>query len=61
MSELHKAAGKEDLQLLRELLELDADINARDGIGRASLHVAAIGGHLEVAYFLLKSGADLSL
>ncbi|MEM1690616.1 MAG: ankyrin repeat domain-containing protein [Thermofilaceae archaeon] len=35
MSELHKAAGKEDLQLLRELLELDADINARDGIGRA--------------------------
>ena len=39
---------------------IDDDINAEaKGSGRTPLHVAAVEGHVDIAKFLLKSGADL--
>ncbi len=35
-------------------------INAQDSHGRALLHYAAIGGHLELANLLLARGADVN-
>ena len=43
------------------LLEYQADINAQQSLGQSPLHLAALGGHMEVIDLLRSEGASLTL
>ena len=61
---LHYAAWKGHVEVVRELLDLGAEIDAcsRDGhYGGTPLHAAAHGNQKEVAALLLERGADKSI
>lgn len=51
------AARKGNLPAVKALVELGADVNAKDMAGWTPLHVAASRGHKEVLQFLLERGA----
>ena len=58
-AEIHDAAKKGDIALVRQLLEGDvALIDARDTEGRTALGVAAQNGRLEVLLYVLNKAAD---
>ena len=46
---------------MRLLLESGADINAKDGTGKAPLIWASYGGHADVVRVLIKQGADVNV
>jgi len=52
------AAAKGNTQTATALLELGADVNARNSTGDSALRVAASDGTLEVAKLLLEAGGD---
>ena len=52
------AAGKGNIQTARALIEMGADINARNSTGDTALRMAASDGTLEVAKLLLEAGAN---
>lgn len=55
---LHNAAWEGHLEIVRELVQRGADINARCESDRAcAIHFAAEPGHLEVVRFLLDAGS----
>lgn len=55
------AARNGEIRQVRALVEADAVLlDARDGDGLTPLHRAALGGHVEIAEYLLDSGADIS-
>jgi ankyrin repeat protein len=56
-SPLHRAVSGGDFSKVRELLEGDADIDARDGENRTPLHLAAQAGNTRLTAFLLSRGA----
>ena len=57
-AEIHAAAQAGDLARVRELAGADrAQLTAADENGATPLHLAAAGGHLELARWLLESGA----
>ncbi len=61
---LHRAAGNGDVAAVRQLLEANAHIDARNARGETPLHYAARGGHVEVAQLLLEcqcSTQDISM
>jgi hypothetical protein len=53
--------GTRDLQAMRLLLDVGADVNARGPYEMTPLHFAASGGAFEAARLLLERGADPSL
>jgi len=57
---LHVAARKNWTPLCRWLLQLGADVNRADILGRAALHYAAQFDAAKVAKFLIERGADLN-
>ena len=57
---LHLAARRGNLDCMKGLLELGADLKAQDSDGASVLFEAAAGGHLEVVSFLLANGLDAS-
>ena len=56
---LHFAAGHDRLDVVRMLLEADADPNAADEDGRTPLHVTVQRGNADVTRALLEHGADV--
>ncbi|TGK24122.1 ankyrin repeat domain-containing protein [Leptospira yasudae] len=59
---LFEAAALGDLEEVKKIVSSSADsINSFSKDGWSALHLAAYFGHLEVAKFLISSGADLSL
>lgn len=58
-SPLHIACWSGDHETVRELLEVAADVEARDEHGNTPLHLASRAGHHKAVRFLLESGADV--
>ncbi|XP_029969294.1 ankyrin repeat domain-containing protein 16 [Salarias fasciatus] len=56
LAALHYAAKEGHTSMLNTLLELGADLHARDRKGRTALHMASIGQHAEAVRTLLRLG-----
>jgi ankyrin repeat protein len=57
---LHLAAEHDDAIMVQQLIQFNANLNARDALDRTPLHIANIIGSNEVARVLLQNGADPS-
>jgi hypothetical protein len=59
---LHVAASLGKLEIVKRLVELGADVNARGGIaGGTPLHEAASDGHLDIVRYLLSQRAEMDV
>ena len=58
---LHIAAEKGLADIVKRLLEEDADINVQNKFGETPLHLTAMLGHHEIAELLLENHADSSI
>lgn len=56
---LHVAAWKGRIDLLDQLYEKGADVNASDKIGRCALYYAAHCGYADVTRWILERGGDI--
>jgi ankyrin repeat protein len=57
----NQCASETGPEIVRTLVRAGADVNANDGVTRATaLHMAARRGHLEIARALLDAGAAVS-
>eukprot|EP00064_Thunnus_orientalis_P005069 superscaffoldBa00000483_g5082 len=56
LTALHYAAKEGHTSTIKTLLELGADLHARDKKGRTALHMASIGQHADAARTLLQLG-----
>ncbi len=54
-----QAVRQGDVECVKRLLTVGADINARDRYGQTALMIAARNGESSVVRFLLKNGAEL--
>ena len=59
LTPLHRAAIEGSYECLQLLIDLGANVNARDEIGWTPLHDAVFHGHVSCALVLLNAGADL--
>ncbi|EJW81990.1 hypothetical protein WUBG_07101, partial [Wuchereria bancrofti] len=57
---LHLAAGYNNLEVARFLLESGAEVNLKDKGGLIPLHNASSFGHLEIAALLIECGAEVN-
>jgi ankyrin repeat protein len=57
---LNIAVRAERLDRVKQLVTTGADVNAKDRVGSAPLHVAALSGNVGIATFLLSHGADVN-
>ena len=58
--ELIIAADKGDINTVRALLNIGADVNAKNRQGRTALIAAAESGHTNTVKLLLENGADVN-
>nr|XP_061809354.1 ankyrin repeat domain-containing protein 16-like [Nerophis lumbriciformis] len=58
LTALHYAAKEGHVSTIKALLDLGADLHARDKKGRTALHMASIGQHAEAAKTLLRFGLE---
>jgi ankyrin repeat protein len=58
---LHFATEKENLEILKLLIERGADLNSQNIVGQTALHLAAGLGNLELAKTLANAGAKVDL
>ncbi|MEM6769329.1 MAG: ankyrin repeat domain-containing protein, partial [Bacteroidota bacterium] len=58
---LHTAAEEGQIEAVRQLLQLDADVNITDEEQRTPLSYAAEEGNIDVVELLLQNGADANL
>ncbi|XP_068163381.1 ankyrin repeat domain-containing protein 16 [Antennarius striatus] len=56
LTALHYAAKEGQTSTIKTLLELGADLHARDGKGRSALHMASVGQHVDAAMALMQLG-----
>ncbi|KAH9069506.1 ankyrin repeat protein, partial [Lactarius deliciosus] len=57
---LHATSTDGLMDVVKWLLDIDADANAKDNDHRTPLHLVAAGGHLEVVRTLLGYGVDVN-
>eukprot|EP01113_Clastostelium_recurvatum_P029462 TRINITY_DN3554_c0_g3_i1.p1 TRINITY_DN3554_c0_g3~~TRINITY_DN3554_c0_g3_i1.p1 ORF type:complete len:546 (-),score=115.91 TRINITY_DN3554_c0_g3_i1:80-1717(-) len=58
---LHNAVGENNMAMVRFLLEVGADINAKSHLGYTPLHTAALSGYKDIMHVLTESGADVDI
>lgn len=59
---LHWGAWEEHgASALHILMKSGAEVDARDGMGRTALHLAAERGHATIVHLLMEAGADVHL
>lgn len=56
--QLHRFAGEGDLDNIKQLVELGAEIDAKDNAGYTALHVAALKGYFDAVKLLLDYGSS---
>ncbi|KAF2985339.1 hypothetical protein EK904_001749 [Melospiza melodia maxima] len=56
---LHLAAQRGHYRVARLLIDLESDVNVRNGLLQTALHIAAETGHTSTSRLLLKHGADM--
>ena len=56
-----KKKDKANLNLVRDLITLGANLEWQDNVGFTALHVCAFNNHPEIARILLDAGADLNM
>ena len=61
MAALHAASGNGHTDIMKLLLDRDADINLTDQENMTPLHYAVISGGKEAVSLLLENGADTSI
>ena len=59
--EMQKAMYDWNIQAMRILVELGADVNICDKLDRTPLHLAAIHGEVEIVRMLIDAGADVNV
>ena len=59
-SKLHFYAGQGDLVEVKSLISRGSNINDKTESGHTPLHIAAIGGHVDVIKYLLSVGAKIN-
>ena len=57
---IHEDVVRENIEDVKQHLAAGTDVDARDGSGRTSLHIAADFGHKEIAELLITKGADVN-
>ena len=57
---IYQAAYLGDLSKIKNYINQDKDVNAKDRNGKTLLHIAAMSGQKEVIEFLLSRGADVN-
>ena len=57
---LLKAANEGNIEAVKQHLAAGTDVDARDGLGRTSLHIAADFGRKKIAELLIAKGADVN-
>lgn len=58
---LHQAAKSNEPNIVKRLLQANAEISKQDGFGNTPLHAAAIYNSPEAARLLVNEGADINL
>ena len=56
---MHEAARNGDIEVVKQHLAADVDVNAKDDRGWTPLFSAALEGHKEIAELLIDKGADV--
>lgn len=57
---MHFAAQENKFDVVKYLIEAGAILDAKSGIGRTPLHLAALRGNNEALQALVDAGADLN-
>ncbi|MCT4613563.1 MAG: ankyrin repeat domain-containing protein [Marinifilaceae bacterium] len=58
--DLHKAANKGDIELVKKILKTKIDVDARDSFGGTALHAAMFQTNIEIVELLLNAGFDIN-
>ena len=61
MTALHTAVTKEKWDVVPALIEVGADVNAKDHYGCTAMHIAAMKGHKATVQVLLNAGCDITI
>ncbi len=59
-AQLHFLAQSGDLKAVRQLVALGHPVDAIDDLGKTPLHYAVENDHIDVAAYLIQSGADVN-
>jgi len=57
---IHEAAGKGNIEAVKQNLAIGADVNKKDQSGATSLHNAVSWGHMSTVRFLIDNGANVN-
>ncbi|MCT4612103.1 MAG: ankyrin repeat domain-containing protein [Clostridia bacterium] len=58
--EIHKAANRGDLDMVKEILKTSPDVDIRDSFGGTALHTAMFQENIEVVETLIDAGYDVN-
>ncbi len=57
---IHEAAGTGNIEVIKQLIASDIDVNVKRNRGETPLHIAARFSRYEIAKLLISKGADVN-